>query len=433
MPDVLDDGIKANLNMNDVLSGMDDDKSDDTSTNDNTEELKLNEEDTEDSDDSDDESEEEQSEEETSDDDSEDEESEETEENQDELKLEDEDPDKYADIPTRKTIIAKYPKFFKEFPGVERAMFREQKYSEIFPSIKDAESARDSLGVYQNVENDLQSGNIAPLLNAVKTGNEKAFKRIAGTFLNQIQKVDESSYYGIVNSVLKQALVGISKAAKEMDDPEQAEQYQLAAALVHKALYNTSKVTPFQMEVPDDKVDPKEEQLNQRELNYQREQLSRAVTAVDERLDRTVKTAIEKNIDPKQVMPEYLRGKAVEDTWNKLNRIISNDKRFVNYRDSLWREAAKDNYSERSLTAIRREILKKAQSILPDVIRQVRADAMKGLSRVPTRKLRKEESEQPNENRRSAAPRNQNSFGQRQNNNPRPRANSVNDVMKFIS
>jgi hypothetical protein len=421
---------KPNLNMTDVLSSLNDDKAENEEKTPDIDLLA----DPVDEDENEEETALEESEEESEkvkDEKKSDKEEKESEDEPD-IELTEKDPDEYSDVPARKAILTKYPKLFKEFPGLERAMYREQKYTEVFPSIKEAESAKATIQNYGAVEQDLNQGNIAPLLSAIKNGNDKSFKKLTATFLTQLQTVDKDSYFGVVNTVLKQALTGIVKAAKEMDDSEEAQQYQLAAALVHKAIYGNSKVTPYQMEVPDDKEDPKAEELKQREQAYHSERLTTAVQDVDERLDRTVKGAIEKNIDPRGVMPEYLKSKAVEDTWNKLNKIISSDKRFVTYRDELWKQLIKENYSATAKAKVVREVLKKAQSILPDVIKQVRADAMKGLSRIPVRKLKREEAEadeeQQPEDRRQAAPRS----NQTQKSNRPSKVGNVSDVLKFL-
>ena len=66
-------------------------------------------------------------------DDEEPEELEESEEVDEEIKLE--------LAPTRKEILAKYPKLFKEFPHLQTAMYRSREFSELFTTIDDAKEA----------------------------------------------------------------------------------------------------------------------------------------------------------------------------------------------------------------------------------------------------------------------------------------------------
>ena len=43
-----------------------------------------------------------------------------------------------TDSSSRKEILAKYPKLFKDFPYLEKAYYREQQFTEVFPTIQDA-------------------------------------------------------------------------------------------------------------------------------------------------------------------------------------------------------------------------------------------------------------------------------------------------------
>src|SRR5262245_37336565 len=43
---------------------------------------------------------------------------------------------------SRRAILKKYPKFFEDFPSVQKSFYREQQYSEIFPNPSDARVAQ---------------------------------------------------------------------------------------------------------------------------------------------------------------------------------------------------------------------------------------------------------------------------------------------------
>src|SRR5256885_489210 len=64
----------------------------------------------------------------------------------------------------RKEILAKYPNVFKDFPYLEQAYYREQKYTEIFPTIDDASEALDKAGTLDRFETDLMQGDFHKIL-----------------------------------------------------------------------------------------------------------------------------------------------------------------------------------------------------------------------------------------------------------------------------
>jgi hypothetical protein len=57
-----------------------------------------------------------------------------------EVKIESKDEDledlRYTNVPTRDTLKKAYPDIFKKYPELDRAIYREKAYTEIFPSIK---------------------------------------------------------------------------------------------------------------------------------------------------------------------------------------------------------------------------------------------------------------------------------------------------------
>ncbi len=94
-------------------------------------------------------------------------ETEEKDEKEEELKLDEDKEDELelVDIPRKKEIEAKYPKIFKDFPQLERALFRNAAYSEVFATINDAKEAKQSLEDYNGFQSELMSGNIENVLN----------------------------------------------------------------------------------------------------------------------------------------------------------------------------------------------------------------------------------------------------------------------------
>src|SRR5687767_11360934 len=75
----------------------------------------------------------------------------------------------------RKDILKKYPTLFKDFPYLEKAYYREQQFTQVFPTIEEAKEASVKAGVLNNFENDLLKGNTVTILKGVKQQDELAF------------------------------------------------------------------------------------------------------------------------------------------------------------------------------------------------------------------------------------------------------------------
>ena len=297
-------------------------------------------------------------------------------ENEDEVKeieLKDDDDLDYKDVPKRQEILKQFPELFKKFPGVERAIYREQQYSEVFPTIADAKNANERLGTLKAFENELMSGSIENVLKSVKSTDDGAFNSITTGLLQTLAKVDEKAYYGTLNFVIKNALYSALTSGKQSGD----EQLEIAAQLLHKYIYGTTEVALL----PGDKQEapnPKEIELNNRERAFTNQQLNLAVNDVATRTDNVIKSAIDKNIDTRGVMTSYVKSKASEDIMKRVQKEIMGDSRFVAIKDKLWEAAIKDNFSESSKVKIRNAVLSKAKTVLPGIIQKVKADALKG-------------------------------------------------------
>ncbi len=74
-----------------------------------------------------------------------------------EIEIKDDD---YADIPKRQQILKEFPELFKKFPAIEHAIYREQQYAEVFPTINDAKEALARNQDFKSFENELFSGDL---------------------------------------------------------------------------------------------------------------------------------------------------------------------------------------------------------------------------------------------------------------------------------
>src|SRR5216684_3091765 len=69
-----------------------------------------------------------------------------------------EENEKYEEIPKRQAILKEFPELFKKFPAIEHAIYREQQYAEIFPTLDDAKEANARLDDFKAFENELFDG-----------------------------------------------------------------------------------------------------------------------------------------------------------------------------------------------------------------------------------------------------------------------------------
>src|SRR5438093_2107562 len=290
-----------------------------------------------------------------------------------EIKEEDELED-YKEIPKRQEILKAFPEIFKKFPGIEKAIYREQQYAEVFPTVSDAKNASARLEDYKAFEGELFDGNLEGVLKSVKASNDKAFGKITGQFLQTLAKVNEKAYYSTLNHVIKNSIITAYNSGKENDD----EQLTIAAQLIHKFIYGSPTITAPDKPTETNKIDEKELALQNRERSFVQQQLTNAVSDVTSRTDNIIKSTVDKYIDTKSVMTSYVRSKAIDDVMTQVRDSIGNDTRFRALLDKMWEQSARENFSDASKLKIRNALISKAKTLLPGIIQKVKNDALKG-------------------------------------------------------
>jgi hypothetical protein len=295
------------------------------------------------------------------------------EEKEEELKLDDENE---LIIPAkRKEILAAYPDLFKKFPYIEKAIFREQKFTEYFSTPQEAEGALETIKEYEKHQEELFSGSPESILKTLNTENPEGFAKLVDNYLPTLQKVSPEAFGHVLNNVYKTAIAEMVRVAKSTKN----EDLEGAAVIVHQFLYgNADWVPPTNFSKEDVSVNKERETIKKEREDLQRERFDEARDGITTRIENTIKSTIESNIDPKGQMSEYVKTKAISDCIENINKLIKADTRFNSTLTRLWQDAGKRNYNKDSLDQIRSVYLTRAKVDLAGVIRDVRNNALKG-------------------------------------------------------
>lgn len=289
----------------------------------------------------------------------------------------------------RKEILAKYPNVFKDFPYLEKAYYREQQFTEVFPTIPDAKEAAEAKQVLDRFENDVMAGNTETLLRAIKQESPRGFAKIVDDYLPTLAKVDEQAYFHVLSNVTKHTIVAMVKEARNSGN----EALQSAAQLLNQFVFGTSEFKPpTNLAKHEPEVDNKEREIEEREQQFVRQQFESSREDLNTRINNTLRNTIDANIDPKKSMTDYVRKNASREALEMLETVLSRDARFIALKDKLWEAAFQDNFSKEATDRIKSAYLSRAKTLLPTVIKKARIDALKGLGK----RVSEEEESTPN-------------------------------------
>lgn len=279
----------------------------------------------------------------------------------------------------RREILKKYPQLFKDFPYLEKAYYREQQFTELFPMPEDAKIAVEKSEMLDTFEKDVMNGNTERILKAAKETDANAFHKIVDDYLPTLARVDEQAYFHVLGNVTKYTIYTMVQEGRRTNNEEMLK----AAQLVNQFVFGNSEWKPptnLAKDVrPEDKE--KENKLSEREQGFVRQQFESSVSDLNTRVNNVLRNTIEANIDPRESMTDYVRRNASRDAQDSLETLINQDTRFKTLVDKLWEKAFESNFSRESVDRIRSAYVSKAKTLLPAVIKKARNEALRGIGK----------------------------------------------------
>lgn len=280
---------------------------------------------------------------------------------------------------SRRAILKEYPDLFKKFPSLEKSYYRDQKFTEHFATPAEALLAKDKVDVLDNFEKDIMAGNTEAIFKSVREGDPTAFHKVVDNLLPTLEKIDREAYLHIVANNIKEVIYHMWNTGKESND----EDLQNLARGVNKFMFGNEKYTPPTKLARDEpKVDTgKEAELLRKEREFTERQFNSSKNELMSRVDSQIKATINKHIDPKNSMPEYVKKNAIRDANEILESQLKNDKRFQDVLGRLWDNAKKHDFSKDSVDRVKQAYTSKASALLASVIKKARNEALKGIGK----------------------------------------------------
>ena len=277
----------------------------------------------------------------------------------------------------RREILAKYPKLFKDFPYLEKAYYREQQFTEVYPTVKDARVAAEKAAILDKTEQAVMGGDISSILAAAKQESQEVFNKIADNYLPTLKRIDQQAYYHVLGGVIKDTIVTMVRESRNLG--EQGAPLQAAANILNQFVFGSQNFRPHQ---PLSKqVNPGEQQreheFRQQEQRRTYDQFTSVKDDLQTKADNVLKSTIDGHIDPRGTMSDYVKKHATQEAFENLETLLSKDLRFRSLLDKLWEKAFESKFDKGSTDKIKAAYLSKAKTLLPSVIKKARNDALR--------------------------------------------------------
>jgi len=274
-----------------------------------------------------------------------------------------------------------FPEFFKKFPDVRNALFRESRYSEILGTPEDAEAAVHKAGVLDNIERDvIANGDPTEFLNTVKKASPESFEKIALSFLPYLNEANKELYYEVAAVPIKQLLRAAWKEGKGKDTD-----LGRAAAYIHQYFFgNTNVDTAVKGETKAGEKSGKskrEQELEEQINKINQEKYTSFKGGIDQSYIGSMSKVIREGLDKDERLNEYTKGKLVEDILMDIKTQLDKDTRYQGTLKSLWANAQRSGFSNDFKSRILSTALARAKSLVPNVRQKLVSDAIKSARR----------------------------------------------------
>lgn len=288
--------------------------------------------------------------------------------------------------PRKKEILKEFPEIFKKFPFLEKMMYRDREYTELFGSFDDAKEVAERSEIFSSFESQLLAGNTEEILKNVKEVDEKAFNKIIDDYLPTLAKVDKEAYLHVTGNLNKRLIMEMVQDAKDGNDDDLMQ----AALIVNRFIFGTAKFSAPTLRVAKEDTS-KQDEVEQERLSFVKERFESARDDLQTQVDNTLRATITDYIDPKGVMSAYVKKNAVADAMKILTKSIADDSSVGTNLKKYWQTAFDTKFSGESLKRIKSFYLSKAKGNLKNAIIKARTEALKDL---PARKSSQENDEQ---------------------------------------
>src|SRR5216684_980695 len=190
--------------------------------------------------------------------------------------------------PRKKEILAKYPDLFKTFPFLEKIMYRDRQYNELFGSFDDAKEIAEKSESFNQFESQLLAGDTSEVLRNVKDVDEKAFNIIVDEYLPTLAKVDKEAYFHVVGNLNRRLIMEMVQEANDTNN----EDLKQAALLVNQFIFGSSKFTAPTLRVEKIKDTSEASEAEQERLAFTRERFETARDDLQTKIDNTLRATI---------------------------------------------------------------------------------------------------------------------------------------------
>jgi hypothetical protein len=291
--------------------------------------------------------------------------------------------------PSFRDIKTAFPEFFKKFPDLRDAFFRERKYTEIFPTVDDAREAASIAASFGEISNSLIKGDPSVLLSNLAEANTEAFREVAKNLLPTIHSLDRETFFEITTPLFERFVQSMDREGARTGDVN----LRKAALIVGKFMTGELKIPNSSSSRENPERIKFEEDKNRFFQQRHQQQLEDLHTTTRAEVEELIAESLE-DIDG---LTKWERRKLSEDILKKVDKSLAQDERHQALIRSMLKRWVNSNYSLAQKKQLTSAYLTRAKQLIEPTRDRILKDAKKK----PVRKVVREDKQNRQEDTES--------------------------------
>lgn len=257
------------------------------------------------------------------------------------------------------------PKLLKEMPQLKAVIFRERRYTELFPSIDDAQEAKGRSDVLSDFERDVTSGSSENLIKALEGTGKQNLENFVANFIPTIEKQNKDLYLGMLYPEFKK----LFRAAVRSGD----QNLKTSAENLNWFVFNNTDVAS-DAGLKAFKEDPKDKEINERERAINQRLYNSFASDVQGVATRRLQNVISSPFKDSD-LSEFMVKKLTDEIFARVDAEVKKDVRHMGNMNQLWKQAAAQGFTSEGKDRITNAYLSRAKLLIAKYRQQVLSEA----------------------------------------------------------
>lgn len=272
------------------------------------------------------------------------------------------------DRPTMQQLRQEFPELFKKFPVLRDIYYREQEFSQIYPTIEDAKEAAEAASSFDALSSKALSGDTEGLLGAIKQADEGAFNKIAQNALATIYKMSPDAHWNATLPLLQNLVRGFYVEGQRRKN----ENIINAAEYLSDFVFGDIKIAKGEKNL----IPPEEPKITEERQKFEAEKAKFAVdrfqgfsNSISTNADQQLRSFVDikSKVDPDGIFSDFIKETIVGKVLQEVDKQLVADKAHMKYMNSLWNKARDAGYSDEWKSRIISAYLARAKSLVPAI------------------------------------------------------------------